>query len=191
MSRHQPGYSPPVHLFSTFFGFVNSFMRMPSQGAEVRGLHLTLPLRGHRRARDLPPDPESLGHGLALHGSRSQVASRTEVRGDKAIRRQEALRMPGGFESLHAPLPLVRRLVEFSVQKGAIKLTMPSRTRRKPTAMSSPNTTFKTRPDCMETSFVRKQVLLHGVSVSLKIKEEQRWNENGPAATGRAQPRVS
>jgi hypothetical protein len=55
--------------------YVNLFMRMLSQGAEVSGLHLTLPYRGHRRARDLPPDLESLGHGLALHGSRSQVAS--------------------------------------------------------------------------------------------------------------------
>jgi hypothetical protein len=51
-------------------GVADLFMRMPSPGLEVRGLPFTLPLRSHRRACDLPPDLESLGHGLAVYGSR-------------------------------------------------------------------------------------------------------------------------
>ena len=37
------------------------------------------------------------------------MPSWSEVLGDRAIRRQKTLGMPGGFEALHAPLALTRR----------------------------------------------------------------------------------
>ena len=37
-------------------------------------------LRGHDRTRDLLPDPESLGHLLAIFGGRELVTRRSEVR---------------------------------------------------------------------------------------------------------------
>jgi hypothetical protein len=49
-------------------GIVNLFMRMPPPGVKVRERPLTLLLCGQRRACDLPPALESLGHGLAVHG---------------------------------------------------------------------------------------------------------------------------
>ena len=68
-----------------------------------------LSLGSHRRARDLSPDLESVGHLLAVLGSRQEVASRTEVRDDRPVRGEKALRVPGGFEPRHALLPLARR----------------------------------------------------------------------------------
>jgi hypothetical protein len=45
--------------------------------------------------------------------------------GDGAIRREEALGMPRGFEALHPPFPLARRLV--GVFGDIVKEIFPSR----------------------------------------------------------------
>jgi hypothetical protein len=60
---------------------------------------------------DFLPNLEALEHLLAVLAGRKQVASRAEVLGDEAKRRQETLGVPRGFEPLHALLPLARGLV--------------------------------------------------------------------------------
>ena len=39
------------------------------------------------------------------------MSTRSKVLGNGTIRGEEALRVPGGLEPLHAPLPLARRLM--------------------------------------------------------------------------------
>jgi hypothetical protein len=57
----------------------------------VGRLPRALPLRGHRRTRDLLPDLESVGHLLAVLGGGESVAFRAEVLGDRPIRGEESL----------------------------------------------------------------------------------------------------
>jgi hypothetical protein len=59
-----------VHLMNRQSGIVNLFVLKLRKSREVGGLHLILSLGGHRRARDLSPDLESVGHLLSVHGSR-------------------------------------------------------------------------------------------------------------------------
>src|SRR5262249_22686898 len=94
----------------TQLGVVNLFVLTSSSGREVRGWHLTRPIGGHDRARDLPPDIESVGHGLAIHGGREEVAPWSEMRGDGTVRHEKALRVPWGCKLLHLSCPLPARL---------------------------------------------------------------------------------
>jgi hypothetical protein len=55
---------------------------------------LALPLRGHGRARDLLPDPQSLGHLLAALWGGQPMASRSEVLGNGTIGSEETLGVP-------------------------------------------------------------------------------------------------
>jgi len=60
-------------------GVINLAVLTQLSGRDVRRRHLAGPWGGHERARHLPPDLESLGHGLAILGSGEPVASRSEV----------------------------------------------------------------------------------------------------------------
>lgn len=74
-------------------GIVNLVVPMPSPGVAVGRLPRALPLRGHRRTRDLLPDLEALGHLVPILRSGESVASWSEVLGNGTIRGQETLRM--------------------------------------------------------------------------------------------------
>jgi hypothetical protein len=94
-------------------GIVNLLVPMPSLAVVVGGLSLVLLLRDHGRARDFLPVLESLGHLLAVRGSGKPMPSRSEVLGNRTIRGEETLGVPGRLKSLHPLLPLARGLMRI------------------------------------------------------------------------------
>jgi len=67
--------------------------------------------RVHSGARDLLPGTERLGAEHSIVGGTQQMAPDSEQIADDAVDRKESLRVGGGFEPPHLPLPLARRLV--------------------------------------------------------------------------------
>jgi hypothetical protein len=74
---------------------------------------LQLALCSHGRPRNLPPSPELVRHLLTVFGGREEVTPRPEVRGNGAIRGENALGAPWEFKSLHPSFPLPGRLVRI------------------------------------------------------------------------------
>jgi hypothetical protein len=68
-------------------------------------------LRCGWKTGDLPPGVKSLAHLLAIHGGRQPMSPWTEVLGNRTIRGQKSLGVPGGLEPLHASLLLAPGLV--------------------------------------------------------------------------------
>jgi hypothetical protein len=75
-----------------------------SSGIEVVERHRTRPLRRLFRAGDLPPCLEALPHFLPVSRRRQEVATGSKVLSNWPIRGEEALRVAGRFEPLHASL---------------------------------------------------------------------------------------
>jgi hypothetical protein len=67
----------------------------------------------------VPPGVESLAHLLTVRGGRTPMPPRAEVLGNRTIRGQEPLGVPGGLEPLHASLPLTRGLMRILRANGA------------------------------------------------------------------------
>lgn len=74
------------------------------------GIQLPLYWRVYCRGqpRDFPPDLEALAHLLAICWGGEPVAAGTEVRRNRAIRREVVLGVPGGLEPLRRLFPLPR-----------------------------------------------------------------------------------
>jgi hypothetical protein len=68
-------------------------------------------LRCGGKAGDVPPEVKSLSHLLAIRGGRKLVSPRVEVLGNRTIRGQESLSVPGGLDPLRASLLLPGGLV--------------------------------------------------------------------------------
>jgi hypothetical protein len=83
-------------------GLVNLLRLRLSSDALVCHPGPTYPLGGPLRTRNLGPTLETIPHLLAVRGCRQQMPAWSEVLGDGSIRRQKALGMTRGFESLHA-----------------------------------------------------------------------------------------
>jgi hypothetical protein len=90
-------------------GFVKLLRLRRSSGKRVPLPGPPHPLGSPLRTRDLGPTREALLHLLTVSRRGQSMPSRTEVLSNGSIRRQKALRMPGGFEPLHAIFPLARR----------------------------------------------------------------------------------
>ncbi len=113
MSGHNSEIRDPVcRAVIISGGVVSLFALMPSSGREVGGLHLTRPLGGHDRVRDLPPNLESFPHLMTVFGSGKTMTARSKVLGDETICGEKSVGLPWGFEPLHALFPLARRLVQ-------------------------------------------------------------------------------
>jgi hypothetical protein len=78
------------------------------EGARRPGSSL---LCGGGKARDFLLGVESFPQLLTVFGGAEEVTSRAEVLHDGTIRREEAVGVTGGFEPLHAPFALARRLM--------------------------------------------------------------------------------
>jgi hypothetical protein len=98
----------------TSIGVVNLFVLLssePTEGRKRASFDSILPLGSHPCACHLAPQLESLSHFLAIRRGGAQVASRSEVLGDRSIRGEKPLRMARRLEPLQAPLPLAGGLM--------------------------------------------------------------------------------
>jgi hypothetical protein len=91
-------------------GIINSLVPMALPGVGVGGQSPSLPLHGHGRTRDLPPDLGALSHLSAILGRGEPVVSRTEVLSDGTVPGEKALGVSCRFKPMHPPLSLVARL---------------------------------------------------------------------------------
>ena len=68
-------------------------------------------LRGSGDTADLGPDLEGSSSGSSIVDGREVIAAKREEVVDLVMRREEPLRLAGGFEPLHLPLASSRRLM--------------------------------------------------------------------------------
>jgi hypothetical protein len=73
--------------------FINLLVPMPLSDTAVGRLSLALPLRGYRRACNLLPNLEALGHLLTVLGGGQPVTPWAEVLGDGTMRGKKTLGM--------------------------------------------------------------------------------------------------